>query len=227
MPARSSTQKTPKLIRTCSIWRALEVIGDTPILLILEAIWWGERRFDQIQARSGQQRALVSNRLKKLIEADILKKRLYTQTPPRYEYVLTAKGMDLYWVALMLLRWEQTWSALRKDLGPELTHKACGSVARPEPFCGYCKQPIHPSDVDWEEGPGVGMMAPVYSRRRRQRLDEGALTMVFRTMPFQLYQLVVIDGSGQPTELTLENVQSGRTLNDELFKFRRSLLKTR
>ena len=41
---------SPKFIRTCSIWRALEVVGDTSVLLILEASWIGARRFDEYRA---------------------------------------------------------------------------------------------------------------------------------------------------------------------------------
>ena len=49
MIAESSRAEKPRpMIRTCSIWRALEVVGDTPTLLILEAIWFGQRRFDSI-----------------------------------------------------------------------------------------------------------------------------------------------------------------------------------
>lgn len=157
------------MIRTCSIWRSLEVVGDTPTLLILEAIWWGERRFDKIQSRSGLQKALISDRLKKLISAGILEKRPYMERPPRFEYMLTKKGQDLYWTSLMLLRWERKWSSQRNRLKIELTHTSCGAVTNPEPLCGHCHEVIHPTDVSWEEGPGVGLMAPVYSRRRQNR----------------------------------------------------------
>ena len=98
------------MIRTCSIWRALEVVGDTPTLLILEAIWFGQRRFDAIRKNSGLQKALISNRLKKLTEANLLRKQAYTDSPPRFNYVLTDKGLALYWTSLMLLRWEQRWA---------------------------------------------------------------------------------------------------------------------
>ena len=167
--AKAVAKTEKKLIRTCSIWRSLEVVGDTPTLLVLEAIWWGERRFDKIQNRSGLQKALVSDRLKKLINAEVLEKRPYMNRPPRYEYILTAKGRDLYWTSLMLLRWERKWSSQRNRLNIKLTHKPCGEVTNPEPLCGYCQEVIHPADVNWEEGPGVGLMAPVYSRRRQHR----------------------------------------------------------
>jgi len=166
------------LIRTCSIWRALEVVGDTPTLLILEAGWLGVRRFDHFRRRTGLLKALLSDRLKRLVEAGMLEKRPYETHPPRHEYILTNKGRDVYWTALMLLRWEQRWGDRRGKIGVVLTHKPCGKTFEPTPACGACNETIDATVVDWAPGPGVGLMAPVYSRRRQQRASsEGASSL--------------------------------------------------
>ena len=114
--SKTVQEKARPMIRTCSIWRALEVVGDTPTLLILEAIWLGQRRFDRIRQNSGLQKALISNRLKRLTESGILTKEAYTSSPPRYNYVLTEKGQALYWTSLMLLRWERRWASQELSL---------------------------------------------------------------------------------------------------------------
>ena len=159
----------PKFIRTCSIWRALEVVGDTSVLLILEASWIGARRFDEFRARTGLLQALLSDRLKRLVAADVLEKVLYSDAPPRFEYRMTRKGRDLYWPALMMLRWERRWSAPEGKLRLSLRHRTCGHVFDPVPTCLTCGDEISARDVDWTEGPGVGWMAARYSRRRQQR----------------------------------------------------------
>ncbi|MBB3033708.1 winged helix-turn-helix transcriptional regulator [Alteriqipengyuania lutimaris] len=158
----------PARIRTCSIWRSLEVVGDTPSLLVIEASWLGERRFDGFRKRTGLLKALLSDRLKKLVAAGLFEKRKYCDTPERYEYVFTEKGRDVYWISLMMLRWETGW-AKSGNIAVELTHKNCGKRFRPEPACGSCGEVVNAFEVDWREGPGVGLMAPIYSRRRRQR----------------------------------------------------------
>lgn len=158
-----------KFIRTCSIWRALEVVGDTSTLLILESSWLGARRFEEFRTRTGMLKPLLSDRLKRLVSANVLEKRQYTDTPPRFEYVLTEKGRDLYWTALMMLRWERKWAPDRTKIKIVLTHTDCGKTFDPEPTCSSCKTEIAAQDVDWKEGPGVGWMAAIYSRRRRQR----------------------------------------------------------
>ena len=160
---------TPKFIRTCSIWRALEVVGDTSVLLILEASWIGARRFDEFRARTGLVQTRLSDKLKKLVAAGVLEKKLYSEAPPRFEYHMTGKGRDLYWPALMMLRWERRWSAPEGKLRLTLRHKTCGHAFEPVPTCLKCGDEISARDVDWAEGPGVGWMAARYSRRRQQR----------------------------------------------------------
>lgn len=159
----------PPMIRTCSIWRSLEVVGDTPTLLILEAAWLGARKFDELRSRTGLLKALLSDRLKRLVDSDVLEKRRYQDNPPRHDYVLTAKGRDVYWTSLMMLRWEMGWGGGSGKIAVSLTHEPCGQHFVPEPACGSCGETIDATQVDWEQGPGVGLMAPVYSRRRQQR----------------------------------------------------------
>ena len=158
-----------KFIRTCSIWRALEVVGDTSILLILEAFWLGARRFEEVRNRTGLLKPLLSDRLKRLVAADVLEKVPYSQSPKRFEYHLTQKGQDLYWTALMMLRWERRWGPKEGKITIRLRHRTCGQEFDPKPVCGHCREEIDAHDMSWSEGPGLGWMTPTYSRRRRHR----------------------------------------------------------
>ncbi len=169
----------PQLIRTCSIWRALEVVGDAPTVLVIEAIWLGTRRFDALRKRTGLLKALLSDRLKRLIANGMIEKCPSSDGGNRHEYVLTQKGRDLYWTSLMLLRWEQRWGLGRNKIKVELTHQTCGHMFEPEPACRACNQTIDATQVEWEPGPGVGMMEPVYSRRRQQRETTQDATSLF------------------------------------------------
>lgn len=171
MPTTIQTDPSdnPKLVRTCSIWRALEVIGDVPTLLILEAIWLGEIRFEKIKNRTCLSKPLITERLKKLVADGVLERAQYCERPPRFEYKLTEKGRALFPVTMMLLRWEQKWSANSGALGVELRHNDCGNLAAPEPMCGHCRQVVTASDMEWREGPGLTLMEPDYTRRRQHR----------------------------------------------------------
>lgn len=161
--------ETPRLVRTCSIWRVLEVIGDVPTLLILESIWLGDLRFDAIKARTCLSKPLIAERLKKMVASDILERRLYCAKPARYGYHLSTKGRDLFPVTMMLLRWEKIWSARREIMQMDLIHGGCGKAVSPEPMCGNCQTIVRPHDIEWREGPGLDMVEPDYTRRRQHR----------------------------------------------------------
>ncbi len=82
--------------QTCSIASALEVVGERWSLLIVRNIMLGLRRFDEIQENLGIARNVLQTRLTRLIEQGAIEKRLYQDRPPRYEYRLTEKGLDLW-----------------------------------------------------------------------------------------------------------------------------------
>ncbi|MFP3355389.1 helix-turn-helix domain-containing protein, partial [Pseudoalteromonas sp. SIMBA_153] len=65
----------------------------------------GVRRFDVFEQRLGITRHILSDRLRKLVEYDILKKVAYQQRPLREEYRLTECGLDLHSIVLALVSW--------------------------------------------------------------------------------------------------------------------------
>lgn len=157
-----------KYIRTCSIWRALEVVGDKPTLLIHESYWLGTRRFSVFQKQTGLLKTVVSDRLAKLIKSGCFEKVLYSERPKRYEYRGTEKFYDLYPVALSMLHWENKWGKKDGKIQLFLRHKSCGKKTNPHAVCQSCRTEVDPRDVAWSEGPGVGLMPAEYSRRRRK-----------------------------------------------------------
>ena len=91
--------------QACSIARSLELIGERWTLLIVRDIFRGQRRFDDIQESLGIARNVLANRLDRLVEEGIIEKRRYQERPPRYEYFLTEKGIDLWPVLVSLIKW--------------------------------------------------------------------------------------------------------------------------
>ena len=81
--------------QACSLAHSLEVIGERWSLLIIRDVMNGNRRFSGIQASLGVAKNVLSARLQRLIDEDILERRAYQANPPRYEYFLTEKGLDL------------------------------------------------------------------------------------------------------------------------------------
>ena len=166
---------TQKLVPACSIWRALEVVGDTPTLLIIQSYWLGARRFEEFRKQTGLLKALVSNRLKKLVEEGCFKKVVYSDRPLRSEYVGTEKLRDQYKLSLAMLNWERKWfdGTNENKVHIELRHKNCGKVTDPVPVCSCCRSNVKARETDWRLGPGGGEMVAEYGRRRQDAFNKG------------------------------------------------------
>ncbi|MBY6164968.1 helix-turn-helix transcriptional regulator [Pseudooceanicola nitratireducens] len=152
---------------SCSMARTLSVIGDRWTLLILRDCFLGVRRFDAFQDRLGVTRGILSDRLKQLTEAGVLKKIAYQDRPPRHEYKLTAKGLDLYPVVLSIVHWGDRHMA--GDAGRPVLHRhqSCGHLFDPVLSCSECGDPLRPQEVQVLPGPGRAddRHLPVTTRR--------------------------------------------------------------
>jgi DNA-binding HxlR family transcriptional regulator len=89
----------------CPIARSLAFLGDTWSLLILRDAHFGLTRFDQFRKSLGIAPTMLTRRLAALTEEGMLEKRLYSERPPREEYMLTAAGRDFLPVLVMIGAW--------------------------------------------------------------------------------------------------------------------------
>jgi DNA-binding HxlR family transcriptional regulator len=93
----------------CSIQASLDILGDRWTILILRDAFRGVRRFDDFRRDLDIARPVLTDRLKRLVENEILGRHLYCERPPRYEYRLTARGMALSPTLVALMRWGDEW----------------------------------------------------------------------------------------------------------------------
>jgi len=139
--------------QTCSVARALAVVGDRWTLLVLRETFLRTRRFEDFQRRTGASRALLSDRLEKLVEQRVLERHAYQQKPTRYEYRLTEKGRDLYPVVASLAAWGDRWLDGGEGRPIELVHRDCGAVTTARLDCSECGEPLDPRHVEARPGP--------------------------------------------------------------------------
>jgi DNA-binding HxlR family transcriptional regulator len=140
--------------QNCSIARTLELVGERWTVLVLRDVFLGIRRFDAIQRDLGVARNVLATRLDRLVAEDVLQKVAYQERPPRYEYQLTEKGLDLWPVIVELLRWGDRHAA---PAGPPvlLRHRDCGGLMDERRICESCGKPLRPREVRAERGPGA------------------------------------------------------------------------
>jgi DNA-binding HxlR family transcriptional regulator len=154
--------------QTCSIAAALEVVGERWSLLIVRNVLLGVRRFDEMQASLGIARNVLQTRLTRLLDHGVLEKRLYQEHPPRYEYRLTEKGLDLWPTIVALLQWGDKYAA---PAGPPvvLEHRDCGGAVDQHRICTACGKRLSSRDVRSKLGPGAGPGHPLARRAARER----------------------------------------------------------
>jgi len=89
----------------CPIARSLAFLGDAWSMLILRDAHFGLTRFDQFRKSLGIAPTMLTKRLTTLTEEGLLEKRLYSERPPREEYLLTDAGRDFLPVLIMIGAW--------------------------------------------------------------------------------------------------------------------------
>jgi DNA-binding HxlR family transcriptional regulator len=151
---------------SCSVAQCLEVIGEWWTMLVVRDAFLGVRRFDEFQSRLGIARNVLTQRLSKLVDAGVLEKRQYQDRPPRYEYVLTDKGRDLWPVLTAMRQWGDRHAA--PDGPPvKVVHRGCGHAADFVVACAHCGERVGPRDVQAKRGPGAKRDLPLPLRRAR------------------------------------------------------------
>ena len=93
----------------CPVARTADLIGDWWTPLVLRELLLGRRRFNDIQERTEISRAILSERLKRLTDEGVVEREQYEQSPPRYEYRLTEKGVALSEVIAAMWRFGDDW----------------------------------------------------------------------------------------------------------------------
>jgi DNA-binding HxlR family transcriptional regulator len=117
------------LPRRCSIAASLEVVGERWSLLVLREVSLGNRRFEQIRVATGAPRAVLSARLRSLVEAGVLRTCDYREEGARVrqEYRLTAAGRELQPVLTALMDWGDRHLAGPDGPPVRLAHEECGA----------------------------------------------------------------------------------------------------
>ena len=125
----------------------LSIVGERWTLLVVREVALGVRRFDELQAATSAPRAVLSDRLRRLIDAGVLEPRAYhvPGSRTRQEYGLTAAGLDLLPVLSALSDWGERHLSPGAEPDVAYRHSGCGHrlTARLVCECGAEIDPAH------------------------------------------------------------------------------------
>lgn len=123
---------------------AAERVGDRWVLLLIEALLDGPRRFGELQERvDGIAPNILSSRLKQLERHRVVIAQAYQQRPPRYAYELTSSGYALADALRVLAQWGAT-----EGDGEPVRHASCGTPAEARWYCPTCATVLADRDTN-------------------------------------------------------------------------------
>jgi DNA-binding HxlR family transcriptional regulator len=149
----------------CALARALEVVGERWTLLIVRDSFYGVRRFNDYQAHLDIPKAVLSERLARLVETGVLERRPDPHHGGRHLYELTPAGRDLWPALHALLVWG---SRYRSPNSRVFKHAACGTTLDDRGYCTECQSTPGPADI---------LTAP---RHRRAPVRDDPVTIALR-----------------------------------------------
>lgn len=130
--------------RYCSIARSGAELTDAWSFVILREVFLANMRFDGMQAQTGMSPRSLTLRLNDLVDAGILKRVAYQQSPARYEYRPTRKGLELWPVLVALKQWGDKWNGPWEGDEPPLVlhHKDHDHKLELGFICKTCGEPV-------------------------------------------------------------------------------------
>ncbi|HEY1833995.1 MAG TPA: helix-turn-helix domain-containing protein [Solirubrobacteraceae bacterium] len=150
--------------KACSIAGALEVVGERWSLLIVRDVLLGLRRFDELLGHLGIARNVLQARLTRLIEQGVLEKQPYQERPPRHEYLLTEKGLDLWPTVVALMQWGDRYATPSGGPAVVIEHRDCGGTIDEHRICSRCGARLKARDAIARPGPGAVPDHPLIRR---------------------------------------------------------------
>ena len=121
----------------CPVATSLDVVGDRWTLQIVRDLLRGRKRFSDLRETvEGIPASLLSERLKLLEREGIVARRLYSERPPRAEYVLTPKGHGLGVVVGALSSWGERYGESDRSI----VDNECGHGVSVVYHCPTCER---------------------------------------------------------------------------------------
>ncbi len=92
--------------RNCPVERTVNIIGGKWTLLILRDLFEGTKRFGELRASlTGISPKTLTDKLRELEDAGVIRRTIYPEVPPRVEYCLTERGRSMQAIFDAMREW--------------------------------------------------------------------------------------------------------------------------
>jgi DNA-binding HxlR family transcriptional regulator len=144
-----------ELLTNCALPAALEAVGERWSFLILRGTFNGLHHFEEFQSTLGIARNILSNRLARLVEHEILTREPDPADRRKVAYRLTPKGRELLPVLVALRQWGERWVS-GVPSNPVLVDKISRMPVAPMAVRAADGRPLSLSELDWVDRSEVG-----------------------------------------------------------------------
>lgn len=135
----------------CPVRRSLDVLGDPWVLLIVRDVLHGRGRFEELREGLGIAEAVLSRRLRDMVQAGLLERVPYLDgRRQRLAYTATAAGADLLPLLQQLAIWGERHTTMPAGgAHMALVHEPCGEETTTGETCSGCGEPLRPGAMTW------------------------------------------------------------------------------
>jgi DNA-binding HxlR family transcriptional regulator len=161
--------------QSCPVARSLEVIGERWTLLVVRDAFYGVRRFSDFHAHLGIPKAVLSERLTRLIDNGVMTAVPGTGGKDCYE--LTARGRTLWPTIWALIAWGND-NFYEPESRRSYRHAECGGTIAADRICDACQAIPEPGDLI------------VHPPRRRRNTHDDPVSVALR-QPHHLLEPLV------------------------------------
>jgi DNA-binding HxlR family transcriptional regulator len=140
--------------QVCSVARSLEIVGEWWTLLIVREAFFGTERFSDFEINLGISKNILTERLSKLVEAEILERTQLTGRGNPVCYRLTDSGRDLLTIIVALMQWGDRW--INRRCAPvRIIERETGNEVAELVVTGNDGKTLSLRDLDIVPGPGA------------------------------------------------------------------------
>jgi DNA-binding HxlR family transcriptional regulator len=131
----------------CPMARTLYILGDRWSLLIIRDAFDGKRRFGDFQRSLGMAKNILAERLKLLVEEEILQMVPASDGSTYQEYALTRKGEELFPIIVAFRQWGESHMYRKGERHSVLVERATGKPVKRLELRAHDGSPLNHGDA--------------------------------------------------------------------------------
>ncbi|SDY81728.1 DNA-binding transcriptional regulator, HxlR family [Amycolatopsis xylanica] len=127
----------------------MELLGDRWSTGIVVCALLGARHFSEFERELGIGPSVLSDRLTRLVELDVLRTETASTRVDARAYRLTAKGLAFFPALAFIAEWSREFEVPGQEPDITLTHVECDERLRPILICEHCGHELARDAVRW------------------------------------------------------------------------------